>query len=166
MVAALAFQLWRSFRLESQLQMAEVERALLLGERILQRAATSPDLAAKVEKSAVPGLIELLKDPAERVCKQAAASLSSIRFYHEQQAHWDRVLQGLDASPASAAEKLLVQAKPGSDQQQRLLAIKSLAVLGVPEALPFLIDWSQEPDAEIAAAAKGAITQIDLNPRK
>lgn len=41
MVAVLAFQLWRSSRLESQLQEAEIERALLLGERILQRATKS-----------------------------------------------------------------------------------------------------------------------------
>ncbi len=41
MVAVLAFQLWRSFRLESQLQQTEIERALLLGERILQRTIVS-----------------------------------------------------------------------------------------------------------------------------
>jgi hypothetical protein len=41
MVAVLAFQLWRSSRLESQLQETEIERALLLGERILQRATKS-----------------------------------------------------------------------------------------------------------------------------
>lgn len=41
MVAALAFQLWRSSTLESQLQATETERELLLGERILQRAVAS-----------------------------------------------------------------------------------------------------------------------------
>jgi len=47
-----------------------------------------------------------------------------------------------------------------------LLAIKSLGVLGVPEALPFLIEWSQEKDADIRAMAKAAITEIHLKPRK
>ena len=111
-------------------------------------------------------MIELLRDSDEIVRTNAAESLTSIRFYHEQQAHWDRVLQGLDASPASATEKLLVQAKPTANKQQRLLAIKSLGVLGAPEALPFLIEWSQEEDADVQAAANAAITQIHLNPRK
>ena len=83
-----------------------------------------------------------------------------------EQAHWDRVIKGLDASPASAAEKLLLQAKPGAPKEQRLLAITSLGALGVPEALPFLIEWSTDADADVAAKAKAAITQIHLNPRK
>lgn len=123
-------------------------------------------LGAVVAKEAVPGLIELLRDGDGDVRKHAAEALTRIRFYHEQQAHWDRVLKGLDASPASAAEKLLVQAKPEAKKEQRLLAIKSLGVLGAPEALPFLIDWSQEKDKEIGAAARAAITEIHLKPRK
>lgn len=130
------------------------------------RRTAASYLGSVVHKAAVPGLIELLRDPDQQVRQQATEALTRIRFYHEQEAHWDRVLKGLDASPASAAEKLLVQAKPGANQQQRLLAIQSLGVLGVPEALPFLIDWSQAADADIAAAAKQAITQIHLNPRK
>lgn len=121
---------------------------------------------ARVSKEAVPDLIALLRDPEEVVRKDAADALTRIRFFHEQQAHWDRVLKGLDASPASAAEKLLLQAKPGAAKPQRLLAITSLGTLGVPEALPFLIEWTTDPDAELAAAAKAAITQIHLNPRK
>jgi len=123
-------------------------------------------LGAVVEKEAVPGLIGLLRDSDANVRKSAAEALTRIRFYHEQQAHWDRVLKGLDASPASAAEKLLVQAKPEAKKEQRLLAIKSLGVLGAPEALPFLIEWSQEKDKEIGAAARAAITEIHLKPRK
>lgn len=130
------------------------------------RSVAATYLGSVVSKDAVPGLIELLRDTDGGVREQATAALTRIRFYHEQQAHWDRVLQGLDASPASAAEKLLVQAKPGASKQQRLLAIKSLGVLGVPEALPFLIEWSQESDGDIQVAAKEAITQIHLNPRK
>jgi HEAT repeat protein len=130
------------------------------------RSVAANYLGSVVSKDAVPGLIELLRDTDGGVREQATAALTRIRFYHEQQAHWDRVLKGLDASPASAAEKLLVQAKPGASKQQRLLAIKSLGVLGVPEALPFLIEWSQESDGEIQVAAKEAITQIHLSPRK
>jgi hypothetical protein len=123
-------------------------------------------LGALVSKEAVPGLIELLRDGDTTVRKAAADALTRIRFYHEQQAHWDRVLKGLDATPASAAEKLLLQGKPGAPKEQRLLAITSLGTLGVPEALPFLIDWTQDADAAIAKAAKDAITQIHLQPRR
>ena len=130
------------------------------------RMETAEFFGARVSKEAVPDLIALLRDPEETVRKDAADALTRIRFFHEQQAHWDRVLKGLDASPASAAEKLLLQAKPGAAKAQRLLAITSLGTLGVPEALPFLIEWTADPDAELAAAAKAAITQIHLNPRK
>ena len=44
------------------------------------------------------------------------------------------------ASASSAAEKLLLQARPGAAEHLRSLAIRSLGVLGKPEALPFLID--------------------------
>jgi hypothetical protein len=121
---------------------------------------------ARVSKEAVPDLIALLRDPEETVRKDAADALTRIRFFHEQQAHWDRVLKGLDASSTSAVEKLLLQAKPGAPREQRLLAITSLGTLGVPEALPFLIDWTTDPDAELAAAAKASITQIHLNPKR
>lgn len=130
------------------------------------RTAAAEFYGARVSKQAVPELIALLRDPADPVRKAAADALTRIRFFHEQQAHWDRVLKGLDASPASAAEKLLLQAKPGAPKAQRLLAITSLGTLGVPEALPFLIEWTSDADAELAAAAKTAITQIHLNPRR
>jgi hypothetical protein len=139
---------------------------LLRDPDALVRAAAAEFYGARVSKQAVPELIALLRDPAESVRKAAAEALTRIRFFHEQQAHWDRVLKGLDASPASAAEKLLLQAKPGARKEQRLLAITSLGTLGVPEALPFLIEWTQDADAELAAAAKAAITQIHLNPRR
>jgi hypothetical protein len=115
---------------------------------------------------AVPGLIALLRDEAPTVREAAEQALTRIRFYHEQQYHWDRVLRGLDASPASAMEKLLLQARPDAPKAQRLLAIPSLGSLGKAEALPFLIDWSNETDAEIATAAKAAITRIHLEPRR
>jgi len=133
-------------------------------EDVRQQAAKG--CGALVDKDAVPGLIDLLRDGNESVRTAAADALQRIRFFHEQQAHWDRVLKGLDASPASAAEKLLLQGKPGAPTEQRLLAIRSLGALGRPEALPFLIEWTQDANGSIAAAAKEAITQIHLDPRR
>jgi hypothetical protein len=117
-------------------------------------------------QEAVPALLTLLRDPDAGVQKIATDALTRIRFVHDQKAHWDRITKGLDASPNSAAEKLLLQAKPGEPKAQRLLAITSLGTLGVPEALPFLIDWTKDSDAEIHTAATAAITQIHLNPRR
>ncbi|MCA8964118.1 MAG: HEAT repeat domain-containing protein, partial [Planctomycetes bacterium] len=124
------------------------------------------ELGGRVSVAAVPELIRLLRDPTQAVRDAASDALTKIRFFHEQQAHWDRVFKGIDASATSAAEKLLLQAKPGQPKAQRLLAITSLGTLGVPEALPFLIDWTTDPDAEIAASAKAVITEIHLHPRR
>lgn len=154
---------------------------VLNGKAEVPAAAMVPFLAARTNRTrmdvaqyfgknlateAVPGLIALLRDEQPHVREAAEQALTRIRFYHEQQAHWDRVLRGLDASPASAMEKLLLQARPDAPKAQRLLAIPSLGSLGKAEALPFLIDWSNEDDAEIAAAAKAAITRIHLEPRR
>lgn len=147
-----------------------VDDALLIARladeepRIRQTAAVM--LGAKVSKAAVPQLIACLKDPEKGVQEAASKALTRVRFYHEQKAHWDRILKGMDASPASAVEKLLLQAKPGQKKEQRLLAITSLGVLGKAEALPFLIEWTQESDAPIAEAAKAAVQKIHLDPRK
>lgn len=145
------------------LPVGEALRALNEG---YQRDELVRYLGARVAVEAIPTLLGLLKDPEEQLRTRAAEALTRIRFFHEQQAHWDRVAKGLDASPASAAEKLLLQAKPGAPKEQRLLAIQSLGTLGVPEALPFLIEWTQDADATVQQAAKAAITQIHLHPRK
>lgn len=123
-------------------------------------------LGEKGAVEAVPALMQILQHKETYVRNAAREALTKIRFVHEQKSYWDRITKGLDASPTSAVEKLLLQAKPGSPRAQRLLAIPSLGALGVPEALPFLIEWSQDADAEVAVAASKAIQQIHLNPRR
>ena len=123
-------------------------------------------LGEKGGADAVPALMNLLQHEQTNVREAAREALAKIRFVHEQKSYWDRITKGLDASPTSAVEKLLLQAKPGAPTEQRLLAITSLGTLGVPEALPFLIEWTQDADANVAKAAKDAITQIHLNPRR
>jgi hypothetical protein len=163
-LAAVRERAWRSQGIDT------VPDATLLGllddSSVTMRVAAVQHLAGRLSIAAVPDLVRLLRDPADPVRVTAADALTKIRFYQEQQAHWDRVLQGLDASPASAAEKLLLQARPEAPKAQRLLAITSLGVLGAPEALPFLIDWSQQGDADIATAARDAIGKIHLQPRR
>lgn len=120
----------------------------------------------KLAVEAVPALLQLLQHDNDSVREVASEALAKIRAAHEQRSYWDRITKGLDASPTSAAEKLLLQSKPGAPTEQRLLAIRSLGALGVPEALPFLIEWTQDADPAVAKAAKDAITQIHLNPRR
>jgi hypothetical protein len=139
----------------------------------LRHLATSPEpqkfaryLGDKVAVEAVPALLQLVQHQEPEVRQAANEALAKIRFVHEQKSYWDRITKGLDASPTSAVEKLLLQAKPGAPAEQRLLAITSLGALGMPEALPFLIEWTQDTDADIAKAAKDAITQIHLQPRR
>jgi len=157
---------WAIFRISKERPDidAKVLVPLLKDEIPDTRAWAARLLGDSVSKEAVPALIEALRDPS--VSKLAADALTKIRFYHEQQAHWDRVLKGMDASPESAVEKLLLQARPDQGKQQRLLAIPSLGVLGKPEALPFLIEWAQEKDADIANAARSAIQKVHLDPHK
>jgi len=123
-------------------------------------------LGEKGAVEAVPALMQILQHKETYVRNGAREALTKIRFVHEQKSYWDRITKGLDASPTSAVEKLLLQGKPGAPTEQRLLAITSLGALGVPEALPFLIEWTQDTDANVAKAAKDAITQIHLNPRR
>ncbi len=117
-------------------------------------------LGMQVERDSVPDLLQVLKDPVPKVRTAAAQALKDIRFYHDQKAHWDRVFAGTELGPAGAAEKLLRQAAPDQSEPIRLLAIRSLGQLGVPEALPFLIDWSRSEQPAIALAAREAITRI------
>ncbi|HEX5054263.1 MAG TPA: HEAT repeat domain-containing protein [Planctomycetota bacterium] len=124
------------------------------------RAAACTALARLQSIDSVAPLLQALRDPADIVRTAATTALQSIRFQQEQQAFWANAKSGIDVSAASATAKLLLQAKPGEAKDQRLLAIRSLAVLGTAEALPYLIDWTKDADAEIAAAARAAVASI------
>jgi hypothetical protein len=41
-----------------------------------------------------------------------------------------------------------------------VLAIRSLGVLGAPEAQPFLIEWTKDSDPGVAGAAREAVGRI------
>ena len=119
-----------------------------------------------LEAEAVPGMLALLRDPDGKIREAASAALQRIRFAHEQESLWARGQNGIDARPEAALEKLLAQAKPTEPKPKRLLAIMSLGALGKPEALPFLIEWTEDQDAEIANAARAAAVQIHLASKR
>ncbi|MFN9756824.1 MAG: hypothetical protein ACK58X_10465 [Planctomycetota bacterium] len=156
-------------------------RRVMDGEATAPAAAMAPFLAAEsswirlqaaqyfgrtLDDAAVPGLLAQLRDPEEKVREAATAALQRIRFRHEQASHGTKLQAGLDARPEAALEKLLLQARRDAPTARRLLAIASLGALGKAEAAPFLIEWIDDADAEIAAAAKAAVTQIHLAAKR
>jgi hypothetical protein len=141
--------------------LTEVLRPALRDPWPAVRAYACTVLGATLELAVVPDLLEALRDTDQSTRDAARAALESIRFYHDEKAHWDRVFAGrAGLTAASAAEALLDQARPGNDPATRLLAIRSLAILGAPETLPFLITWTKDEDAEIAAAARAALATL------
>jgi hypothetical protein len=109
---------------------------------------------------AVAALLPQLQHEDEDVRKAARTALDQLREEHERRAFWTQAGSGIDTRPQSAAAKLLAQAQVGQPKEQRVLALRSLAVLGAPEALPYLIDHTKDADADVAAAARAAVAQI------
>ncbi len=124
------------------------------------RVAAADTLARLTAAEAVPTLLQAMWDESPNVAKAATDALERIRFHQEQQVYWKNARAGIDVSTTSATAKLLMQAGPDQPKDQRLLAIGSLAALGAPTALPYLIEWSKDQDGEIAAAAKASLTAI------
>jgi HEAT repeat protein len=134
----------------------------LFEQRRIVDATLLCDAAAKLlDTRFVPLLLEARRDPGvDRNDDAVKNALEAIRFYQEQEAHWQRVLRGAGLQANTAAEALVQQAGTDRAKDVRLLAIASLGTLGVPEVLPFLIERAQEADADIAAAARAAIARI------
>jgi len=124
------------------------------------RAAAGKALARTIGAAAVPTLLQQLRDPADNVKKTAQAALDELRTLQEQQRFWQAAQAGVDTAPASTAAKLLLQAAPNQPKERRLLAIRAMGTLGEPAALPYLIDWSADPDSELAAAARQAFEAV------
>ncbi|MGA1524077.1 MAG: HEAT repeat domain-containing protein [Planctomycetota bacterium] len=120
----------------------------------------------RVLVEAVPTLLRRMQDPEAEVRKAAEEALERIRFAREQQQLWDQLRDGIDTSPRGALERLLRQATPDQPKERRLAAIKALGSLAMPEALPYLIDWMGEDDAEIRGGCEAAMAAIHLNPRR
>lgn len=125
------------------------------------RYTLSERLGAVFDRRSVPVLIDLLQDPSLGVREVAKRSLDSVQYVFDQEQKWKRVLEGAGLDSANAAEALVKQAAAGQPKATRLVAIESLGTLGVAETLPVLIQFMGDGDAEIAAAAKEAVTRIN-----
>ena len=116
-------------------------------------------LERALDPAAVPELLDLLRSSRESVREAATTALRAIRFHREQQEYWAGGA-GAVAQSVAALQRLQQQAAPGEPKAQRLLAIRAIAALRRPTALPSLIELSAETDAEIAAAALAAIDAL------
>ncbi len=114
-----------------------------------------------LDRRFAPKLLQLLRDDSDDNRAAAQKALEAIEFFHTQTARWQRVLSDANLDAPSAAEALVKQATIAKDKSVRLVAIASLGTLKVPETLPVLIQWMQDGDAEIAAAAKAAVAKIN-----
>jgi HEAT repeat protein len=146
---------------EAKDDVTDLLRELAADPHLENRRTALEELAKSLRLDAVPTLLAALKDLEPRVREMATQGLQAIRFYHDEKAHWDRAFAGrAGLTTPSAAAALLEQAKPGVDAATRVLAIRSLGVLGAPETQPFLIEWTKDADAEVAAAAREAVGRI------
>jgi HEAT repeat protein len=126
---------------------------------IAEAAAQVPD------RRWVPMLLTMLRDPNENVRKEAQESLEKLQFYFDQVERWERWQKNSPLQTSNAAEALLQQAAKDQPKSKRLVAIASLGTLGVAETLPLLIEWSSDPDPEIAKAAAEAVNRINQKGR-
>jgi len=108
------------------------------------------------EPGDAPLLLKLCRSRDPRLRKDARAALENLRFIQEQERFWKRwgAAAGLGSS---SLEALLVQASPGRPRKTRLLALRSLAALGDPKALPFLIEQTKDQDPAVAAQAEKSL---------
>ncbi|MBL8750899.1 MAG: hypothetical protein JNK78_17190, partial [Planctomycetes bacterium] len=134
--------------------------AMLTSNDTERRVVACGTLACWMNESSVAPLLNALRDPAKEVRTAAADALQRIRFHREQNAFWSGAASRVDTSTAGAAAKLIAQALPAEPRAQRLLAIRSLGTLGAAEALPYLIEWAGDTDADVTAASRAAIEAI------
>lgn len=178
----LGLQLWRSFGLEAQLQQTEVERALLLGERILQRTVRSRDAFAAVSPTSrfvvrggriqVDEQVAWLHPIAAEVDQDAIVldrldRASHAEFVQHDQAAAQAEFDELLAGPLVFAQRLQVvsaalwQAKRAAlPQRQQQLAMQLGEQLS--RVTPAQLASPSICGAVVAAARLPAKDQIDL----
>lgn len=118
-------------------------------------------IAFSSDSSAVPVLLRATADPDWNIASLAREALDRLKEVEEQRAFW-RAWQatGLGTSPQAA---LLEQAR-SPNREVRLSAVYALGALQSPETLPLLISLLEDPDVEIAAAARTALAWTRLPP--
>lgn len=125
------------------------------------RTSLCAGLATTFDRRVIPVLVDGLQDRDESSREAAKKSLDSIQYVFEQKEKWKQMLEGAGLDSSNAAEALVKQAAATEPKPKRLIAIESLGTLGVAETLPVLINFMNDSDAEIAAAAKAAVERIN-----
>jgi len=133
---------------------------LLTDENSSVRTEACNALVRGLGSRAAPYLLPRLRDDDQYVRKAVKKQLDELRAIRQQEDFWGDASKRIDTTPASAAARLIAQAMAEQPKQQRLLAIRSLALLGEPAALPYLIDWTNDKDQDVQKAARAAITEM------
>ncbi|MCA8972214.1 MAG: HEAT repeat domain-containing protein, partial [Planctomycetes bacterium] len=107
---------------------------------------------------AADGLLAALRDDLESNRKIAKEALDRMRDIQQQENHWKQWRLARGQPSVSAA--LLAQAADTEPLDVRLAALRSLALLGDVEALPFLIEQMKSDDEAIRKAAKDAVDTL------
>jgi hypothetical protein len=163
---------WYSLQLESLDIIAEYHVEPLIPQ-VIETALHDPQ--DKVREKAVsclghflgletaPVLLECLKDPNEKVQKEAKGILERMRVYEDQKRAWEAFLNGRSGedSPTSPSEAL-VEKLNSDDLEVRLMAIRSLGKMGEASALPALLEVMERAETEeLREAARKAIEAIN-----
>ena len=115
-------------------------------------------MASTLDERVVPVLLEALGDPDALVSSTAKFGLERMREVHEQREYWQAwQATGSTLTPVVA----LIQKLRADSREVRIAAIRSLATMQAPEALPFLVELLEDDDQEIRTAAAAALEKIN-----
>lgn len=111
-----------------------------------------------LDVSSVDALLPLLRDRNDAVRKAAKSALDALRYAQEQESHWKQWAS--KRGQPSLAAALFEQADEKQPDEIRVVAIRSLGMVGDVEALPYLIDLMKSQNTKIAEAAKEAVALL------
>ncbi|MCB9881685.1 MAG: HEAT repeat domain-containing protein [Planctomycetes bacterium] len=136
----------------------EVGLPMLSDSNAMVRGAAIGVYGKHYYEPAADGLLAALRDDLESNRKIAKEALDRMRDIQQQENHWKQWRLARGQPSVSAA--LLAQAADTEPLDVRLAALRSLALLGDVEALPFLIEQMKSDDESIRKAAKDAVDTL------
>ncbi|MEW6746081.1 MAG: HEAT repeat domain-containing protein [Planctomycetota bacterium] len=126
------------------------------------RVTAIKTLMSLMDPASVPALLHALGDPDEEIREAARKALENLRLYMEEKARWEQ-FEATGGKALSALTALVRQTRD-PEPEVRIAAIRSLAALGNPEALPHLIELLRDADAQIKEEARKAIEILTAKP--
>jgi HEAT repeats len=122
---------------------------------LVQKAVQLPD------ERVIPALVECLLDSSKKVREAARANLDQLNAYFSEKKRWEGWTGDDEVDLKDPLGSLGRQAMKGETVAKRVAAIRSLATLGDPKALPVLVELMTDENAEVAAAAVKALDKLN-----